>query len=212
MRRWQARPVPVTVEIDAGNEIDFWGLRAIVRSDATVQLPKLGVQPDVLVYAVTSVTETDVCRLEEMAAHRRLPVVLAADDVEQMMLSRMADVGVVGIMKRATMNRGDLGMKIHAAAWSVDTTSLDRGLVRSTMIEKLRSESARSSDAVTPRLSAREAAILRLLADGADTAEIAKNLSYSEATVKNVYWALSKRFDFRSRAHAVAFAVKAGVA
>ena len=53
--------------------------------------------------------------------------------------------------------------------------------------------------------------VLKLLADGLDTSEIARRLSYSERTIKAVLHDVTARFQLRSRAHAVAYAVRAGL-
>ena len=60
-------------------------------------------------------------------------------------------------------------------------------------------------------LEPRERELLRLLAEGYDTAEIARTLSYSERTVKNIVRGLLDRLHLRNRAHAVAFAMRAGL-
>jgi DNA-binding NarL/FixJ family response regulator len=57
----------------------------------------------------------------------------------------------------------------------------------------------------------REIEVLRLLAEGYDTAEVADRLAYSERTVKNVLHDVTSRFNLRNRCHAVAYAVRAGV-
>lgn len=57
----------------------------------------------------------------------------------------------------------------------------------------------------------RERELVRLLAEGYDTAEIARSLSYSERTVKNIVHGMLNRLRLRNRAHAVAFAMRAGV-
>ncbi|MFI0977402.1 LuxR C-terminal-related transcriptional regulator [Streptomyces sp. NPDC021093] len=59
-------------------------------------------------------------------------------------------------------------------------------------------------------LAPREADVLRLVADGFDTGEIAGKLSYSERTVKNVMHGLTTRLHLRNRAHAVAYALRQG--
>jgi DNA-binding NarL/FixJ family response regulator len=59
-------------------------------------------------------------------------------------------------------------------------------------------------------LTQREISVLRLVAEGLDTAEIASKLSYSERTVKNVMHALTTRLQLRNRAHAVAYALREG--
>jgi DNA-binding NarL/FixJ family response regulator len=60
-------------------------------------------------------------------------------------------------------------------------------------------------------LAPRERELVRLLAEGYDTAEIAKSLSYSERTVKNIVHGMLNRLRLRNRAHVVAFAMRAGV-
>ncbi|NJQ07040.1 helix-turn-helix transcriptional regulator [Streptomyces lonarensis] len=59
-------------------------------------------------------------------------------------------------------------------------------------------------------LSGREVDVLRLIADGRDTVEIAAKLAYSERTVKNVVHGLTTRLHLRNRAHAVAYAMREG--
>jgi DNA-binding NarL/FixJ family response regulator len=60
-------------------------------------------------------------------------------------------------------------------------------------------------------LSAREIEVLRLVAEGFDTAHIAMQLSYSERTVKNVLHDLTTRLQLRNRSHAVAYALREGL-
>ena len=57
----------------------------------------------------------------------------------------------------------------------------------------------------------RELRILRLVAQGLDTTEIAAELSYSERTVKNAIHAVTERYNLRNRSHAVAYAIRVGV-
>jgi DNA-binding NarL/FixJ family response regulator len=62
-----------------------------------------------------------------------------------------------------------------------------------------------------PRLTPRELDVLRLLAEGSDTAEIAERLAYSEPTIKNVIQRLFERLNARNRPHAVAVALRSGI-
>jgi DNA-binding NarL/FixJ family response regulator len=57
----------------------------------------------------------------------------------------------------------------------------------------------------------REVDVLRLLADGFDTAAVAHELAYSERTVKNVLQDVTRRHNLRNRTHAVAFALRQGL-
>jgi DNA-binding NarL/FixJ family response regulator len=61
-----------------------------------------------------------------------------------------------------------------------------------------------------PQLTNRQVAVLRLMADGLGNADIARSLSCSEHTVKNVIYELMSRLNARNRAHAVASAVRHG--
>ncbi|MFD4577994.1 DNA-binding response regulator [Streptomyces sp. NPDC058417] len=60
-------------------------------------------------------------------------------------------------------------------------------------------------------LSDRERSVLRLVADGHETAEIAQRLCYSPRTVTTVVHDITQRFRLRNRAHAVAYALRAGL-
>ena len=70
---------------------------------------------------------------------------------------------------------------------------------------------------LTPRglrfsgLTDREIDVLRLLADGCDTTEVATTLHYSERTVKNVVQDITRRHNLRNRTHAVAYALRQGL-
>jgi len=59
-------------------------------------------------------------------------------------------------------------------------------------------------------LTHRESDILRLVADGLSTREVASQLAYSERTIKAVIQELTTRLALRNRAHAVACAVRNG--
>jgi DNA-binding NarL/FixJ family response regulator len=60
-------------------------------------------------------------------------------------------------------------------------------------------------------LTLREVEVLRLLADGGSTRDIAERLSYSERTVKNIVRDLLTKLECRTRAQAAAVAVRHGV-
>ncbi|WP_410660107.1 helix-turn-helix transcriptional regulator [Amycolatopsis sp. lyj-112] len=57
----------------------------------------------------------------------------------------------------------------------------------------------------------REIRVLRLIADGLDTAEISTEMGYSQRTIKNILHQAQHRLALRNRAHAVAAAIRAGL-
>ncbi|MET8150652.1 LuxR C-terminal-related transcriptional regulator [Actinoplanes sp. NPDC049668] len=60
-------------------------------------------------------------------------------------------------------------------------------------------------------LTARQALVLRLIADGHANAAIARELSCSEHTVKNIIYDLMARLQVNNRAHAVARGIRTGL-
>jgi DNA-binding NarL/FixJ family response regulator len=60
-------------------------------------------------------------------------------------------------------------------------------------------------------LTDREGKVLKLLADGFDTAEVGRRLFYSERTVKSIVHHVTSRLKVRNRTQAVAYALKHGL-
>ena len=60
-------------------------------------------------------------------------------------------------------------------------------------------------------LTEREIQVLRLIADGLDTAEVARELAFSERTIKSILHDVTTRLQLRNRSHAVAYAVREGL-
>jgi DNA-binding NarL/FixJ family response regulator len=57
----------------------------------------------------------------------------------------------------------------------------------------------------------RETEVLRLVASGLSTKEIADKLCYSQRTVKSILHDVTNRFQLRNRSHAVAYALREGL-
>jgi DNA-binding NarL/FixJ family response regulator len=90
-------------------------------------------------------------------------------------------------------------------------TSGGGSISREHLGELLTMGDATRTDPSEPQLTEREYDVLRMLADGETTRGIAERLSYSERTVKNIVRDLLVKLDCKTRAHAVALAVRHGV-
>jgi DNA-binding NarL/FixJ family response regulator len=101
---------------------------------------------------------------------------------------------------------------------SVRTAATGAGVLAPELLgDLLRVVSNTSREVLEPRgltlspLTAREQQVLTLLSEGHPTREVAKRLSYSERTVKNVIHDVTTKFNARTRVQAVAAAVRAGL-
>jgi DNA-binding NarL/FixJ family response regulator len=79
------------------------------------------------------------------------------------------------------------------------------------LLVRILGSGASTTPSSRPALTERQVAVLRLMADGLGNASIARSLSCSEHTIKNVIYELMTRLDARNRAHAVAAAVRSGL-
>ncbi len=150
----------------------------------------------VLVFAVGEVDREAVAALRAAAAESPAAIVLVAGHVDPAHVGLLADCHVSAVLPRTALDR--LTGSVLAAARGRSSSLREQ-------VEALAGE--HGGAALTPR----EVDVLRLMAEGWDTAEIAGKLCYSERTVKNVIYAMTNRLNLRNRPHAVAYAVRAGV-
>ena len=69
----------------------------------------------------------------------------------------------------------------------------------------------RAAEVDAGRLDPRRLEVLRLLAEGADTQQISRELSYSERTIKSLIQDVERELGARSRAQAVARGIREGL-
>jgi DNA-binding NarL/FixJ family response regulator len=149
-------------------------------------------------------------RAAELAPDREMRFVLVCDDIREPQLLRALNWGLVSVLPRqetdyqriarALVNAGDGKVELpeHAHGWLQERIRL------------VQRDVLAPHDLTTAGLYTREVEVLRLIADGMDTVEIAQRLSYSERTVRNIIHALLTRMKLRNRTHAVAYALRNG--
>jgi DNA-binding NarL/FixJ family response regulator len=115
--------------------------------------------------------------------------------------------GAIGFLRKDTLTTEGLAAAVQAAASGagVVTPELLGSLVRTL------SNNGDPDRPVAARLTDREQQVLALIAAGHPTREVAKQLCYSERTVKNVLHDVVTKLNARSRSQAVAFAVREGL-
>jgi DNA-binding NarL/FixJ family response regulator len=134
----------------------------------------------------------------------RPEVVLVVPEVELADALRAIAAGARGLLRRREATADRLTRTVLAAGDGDCTVSPD-------MLDRLLAAPAVPAGTLASNLSDRERAVLRLLADGRETGEIAQELCYSTRTVTSVVHDITQRFRLRNRAHAVAFALRTGM-
>jgi DNA-binding NarL/FixJ family response regulator len=113
--------------------------------------------------------------------------------------------GLAGFLVRSQLTPARLSSSLRAVL-------AGNGTLPPALLGRLVEQLARGTSRGTPGpLAPRELGVLRLLAEGDDTRDIALKLSYSERTVKNIVHDLLVKLNCRSRAHAVGLATRQGV-
>lgn len=168
-------------------------------------------QATVTIVAVDAVDEETVKLLHKLQRTGTTHVVLVAGSLDDGDLVAAVEAGAVGLLRRNEATPDRLVNAIVGAAANDGTVPPD-------LLGRLLGQvGALQRGVLTPRglsfngLAAREIEVLRLVADGCDTSEIAHQLSYSERTVKNVLHDVTSRLQLRNRSHAVAYALREGL-
>jgi DNA-binding NarL/FixJ family response regulator len=168
-------------------------------------------QADVAVVVTDLVDEAVLRTLRAIQRGSTPRTVLIASTLDESTVIAAAEAGVSGLLRRnevTAVRLLEVVQKVAAGEAAVPSDLLARLLDQVGRLQR---------QVLSPRglrfsgLSEREIQVLRLLADGMDTGEIARQLSYSERTIKAVLHDVTTRFQLRSRAHAVAYAVREGL-
>jgi DNA-binding NarL/FixJ family response regulator len=207
---------PVTVAVLSNDPLTGQGVSAYLGTYSGVtSLPPehLGSADVVLVLAgqVTADTLSLIQRAAAQAPGRELPFVLVCDDIRESQLLRALNFGMVSVLLREDTDFDRIvGALQTARDGGADIPSDARGWLES-RIRIIQRDVLDPRGLTTAGLFTREVDVLRLLADGLDTLEIAERLNYSERTVRNIIHGVLTRLKLRNRVHAVAYALRNGV-
>jgi DNA-binding NarL/FixJ family response regulator len=138
-------------------------------------------------------------------------VVVIVTRVDDKGLLGALEAGVRGVLSRNQATPEKLFEAIRAAADGEGALSPD-------LVGRLLDQVGRlQRQVLSPRglsfavLTDRETKVLKLLADGLDTAEVGRRLFYSDRTVKNIVHDVTSRLNLRNRTQAVAYALRQGL-
>ena len=205
--------------VDVGIVTDDQAVAAPVIAQLRAR-PQLRVRPvaslqraDVILVLAVSLTSDLLAELTTLAGRTRNPdqcIVLVTDPIRERLLGPLIGCGVVSILPWR-------GVTAELVAQAVLASHAGRAILPSTVARWLvdearqtRYEPAAAAGPDPAGLSEREIDVLRLLAEGQDTAQIAARLRYSERTIKKILQDLTTRLQLRNRTHAVSYALRIG--
>jgi DNA-binding NarL/FixJ family response regulator len=202
-----------TVRVYARDPISEAGVSSALRPRPEVRVvgPAEDEAPDVVLVVVDTVDDEALNTLRFVRRNGEARVILIASHLDDQDLVRAVESGVVGLVRRSDATTERLLSVISSAAAGEGTVPPD-------LLGRLLDQVGRLQRTVLdPRgitftgLASREIEVLKLVAEGWDTAQIAAKLSYSERTVKNVLHDVTTRLQLRNRSHAVAYAMREGL-
>lgn len=202
----------VQVFVSAGDPVSRDGVASLLRGQG-VDLVDGGPLDDGVLSLVV-VDEVDDDAIRELRRLRRgglESIVVIATRIDDGGLLAAVEAGAKAVLRRAECTPQNLMASIHAARageGSLPPDLLGRLLGQ---VGRLQRQVLSPHGLTFSGLTEREVKVLRLLADGFDTSEVARELYLSERTVKNVLHEVTSRLNLRNRTHAVAHALRHGL-
>lgn len=203
----------IEVAVAAADPVSRAGTVAQLRAAPGIRVVE-EVEPGSAAVALVVADEVDEEATRRIRALRRQGVervALLVARLDDQGLLAAVEAGVSGVLRRGDATSGNLRSMIRSVA-------IGEGTLPPDLLGRLLDQVGRlQRQVLAPRgltfrgLSEREVRVLRLLADGMDTAEVGRELFYSERTVKNIVHDITSRLELRNRTHAVAYAIKQGL-
>jgi DNA-binding NarL/FixJ family response regulator len=208
-----AVPDPTRVRVRATDPVSEAGVASQLRvqHDLEVLSSDSPARPDVVVLVADRVDEPTAAGIRATRDSGGPRVVLVVGSVDGVEVLAAVEAGVTAIVRRCEATPDRLSTAIRAAATGDGHLPPD---LLGRLLQQV-GDAQRKATAPTGLtfggLTQRELTVLRLIADGYSTSEIATRMAYSERTIKNSIHDLVSRFHLRNRTHAVAFAVRQGL-
>lgn len=220
----------IPVFVYAADPLSAAGAKAQLMNDPSIELlGPVDIDRARVALLITEAADTSSAKIVRAIQRDGVPnvvLVAARFDVEGVVAAAAA--GVTGFLRRADATSSRLSAAIREA--DQPGCHLPEGLMKKAAA--LRGHFGMPSDVVdvtdgsplsgadcdggvttiaAPRLSVREAEVLRLVAEGYDTADVAEKLAYSESTIKGILAKVMTKIEARNRCHAVAIVMRDGL-
>ncbi|NDZ78988.1 response regulator transcription factor [Streptomyces sp. SID10853] len=202
----------IPVAIHASDPLSLAGATTQLRQQPAIELvdEASGRPGTVAVLLADALDEPTLSQLRRLVRIDGTKAVLVAGLIREAELLQVIESGVAAIVWRHEATGHRLLQAVIAASRGEGDLPSDLLGRLISQVGALQRKATSSPGAPASGLSTRELEVLQLVAEGMDTAEVARKLSYSERTVKNVMHGLTTRLHLRNRAHAVAYAFREG--
>ena len=197
--------------VHARDPISQAGVASQLKMRPEIRVVDSAAEADVALVIADTVDETTTRDLRAMRKDGKPRLMLVATAVDDAALVAAAEAGAAGLLRRCDASADMLVrtiVKVASGEGEVPADLLGRLLEQ---VGRLQRQVLAPRGLTFTGLTPRETQVLRLVADGLDTGEIALRMCYSERTVKNVLHDLTTRLQLRNRTHAVAYAVREGL-
>jgi DNA-binding NarL/FixJ family response regulator len=203
----------ISVYVYASDPISQAGVASQLRArPEIVVVDQAGIDAAQVAVVVAEAVDDAVLRVLRAIQRGGIPrTVLVASLLDDASVVSAAEAGVSALMRRAEATPDRLVQVVVRVA--AGEAEMPPDLLASLLgqVGKLQRQVLSPRGLTFSGLSEREIQVLRLVADGYDTAEIARRLSFSERTIKSILHDVTTRLQLRNRAHAVAYAVREGL-
>lgn len=202
---------PIRVRVHANDCLSEAGVTAELRQWPEVRVVAGADDADVAVVVADDVDDGALRMLRAAQRGDGDRAVLVATRIDDRGLLDAVEAGACGVVRRSEATGRAIVAAVRTAARGDGTLPSDLLGRLLLQVGKLQRQVLAPNGLSFSGLSEREIAVLRLVAEGLDTGEIAKRLAYSERTIKNVIHDVTSRLNLRNRSQAVAYALREGL-
>ncbi|WP_338146251.1 response regulator transcription factor [Streptomyces boncukensis] len=200
----------VRVAVTAPDPISREGVLSQLRQRPEVEVRENAGPATVALLVEDVLDEAALARLRRTVRSEGTRAVLVTGTVRENELLDIIECGVGAVVWRREATAHRLVQAVLTAAQGGGDLPADLQGRLISQLGRLHRGSAADRPGISLGLTPREVDVIRLVAEGLDTAQIATKLSYSERTVKNIIHSLTTRLHLRNRPHAVAYALREG--
>lgn len=210
-----ARRIPVAVT--TADPVSRAGITSQLRGSQLIEVVDesrldLDSRLDAVAIVVADQWEEETARTIRGLRQRGLErVVLLVTRLDDKGLLAAVEAGACGILRRQQASSTNLIAAIRSAAAGEGTLPPDLLGRLLDQVGRLQRQVLRPRGLTIGGLTEREIGVLKLLAEGFDTAEVGGRLFLSDRTVKTIVHDVTSRLELRNRTHAVAHAIRLGL-